>query len=223
MCFLQCMKIYCFPYNKNMKWKIILAVFLAILLFGGLFFLIFGYDRVVYPLKYRLEIIRAGEEFGVDAALIASVINAESGFNEKAISSKGAVGLMQILPSTAEWVIQKMRKQNINIPSYSSEELFSSQISNGQLFDPNLNIRVGTFYLSYLIDKFENVDVALAAYNAGEGNVIKWLSAEEFSSDQKTLKKTPFKETENYVKKVNLNLKIYSKKFLKKVLTSPIS
>ena len=206
-----------------MKWKIILAVFLVLLLFGGLFFLIFGYDRVVYPLKYRLEIIRAGEEFGVDAALIASVINAESGFNEKAISSKGAVGLMQILPSTAEWVIQKMRKQNINIPSYSAEELFNSQISNGQLFDPNLNIRVGTFYLSYLINKFENVDVALAAYNAGEGNVIKWLSTDEFSSDQKTLKKIPFKETENYVKKVNLNLKIYSKKFLKKVLTSPVS
>lgn len=217
------MKICCFPYNKNMKWKIILAVFLVLLLFGGLFFLIFGYDRVVYPLKYRLEIIRAGEEFGVDAALIASVINAESGFKEKAISSKGAVGLMQILPSTAEWTIEKMRKQNINIPSYSAEELFNSQISNGQLFDPNLNIRVGTFYLSYLINKFENVDVALAAYNAGEGNVIKWLSADEFSSDQKTLKKIPFKETENYVKKVNLNLKIYSKKFLKKVLTSPIS
>ena len=212
-----------FPYNKNMKWKIILAVFLAILLFGGLFFLIFGYDRVVYPLKYRLEIIRAGEEFGVDAALIASVINAESGFNEKAISSKGAVGLMQILPSTAEWVIQKMRKQNINIPGYSAEELFNPQTNSGQLFDPNLNIQVGTFYLSYLINKFENVDVALAAYNAGEGNVIKWLSVEEFSSDQITLKKIPFKETENYVKKVNLNLKIYSKKFLKKVLTSPVS
>ena len=206
-----------------MKWKIILAVFLVLLLFGGLFFLIFGYDRVVYPLKYRLEIIRAGEEFGVDAALIASVINAESGFNEKAISSKGAVGLMQILPSTAEWTIEKMRKQNINIQSYSAEELFSSQTNSGQLFDPNLNIRVGTFYLSYLINKFENVDVALAAYNAGEGNVIKWLSTDEFSSDQKTLKKIPFKETENYVKKVNLNLKIYSKKFLKKVLTSPIS
>ena len=130
---------------------------------------------------------------------------------------------MQLLPSTAEWVIQKMRKQNINIPSYSAEELFNSQISNGQLFDPNLNIQVGTFYLSYLINKFENIDVALAAYNAGEGNVIKWLSAEEFSSDQKTLKKIPFKETANYVKKVNLNLKIYSKKFLKKVLTSPVS
>ena len=217
------MKIYCFPYNKNMKWKIILAVFLVLLLFGGLFFLIFGYDRVVYPLKYRLGIIRAGEEFGVDAALIASVINAESGFNEKAISSKGAVGLMQILPSTAEWTIEKMRKQNINIPSYSAEELFNSQTNIGQLFDPNLNIRVGTFYLSYLINKFENVDVALAAYNAGEGNVIKWLGTDEFSSDRKTLKKIPFKETENYVKKVNLNLKIYSKKFLKKVLTSPIS
>ena len=216
-----------FPYNNIMKWKDILTVSLAIvftlLLFGGLFFLIFGYDRVVYPLNYRFEIMRAGEEFGVDAALIASVINTESGFNERAVSNRGAVGLMQLLPSTAEWVINKMIKQNVNISGYSAEELFNTEVRDGVLFNPYLNIRIGTFYLFYLLNKFESVDTALAAYNAGEGNVSNWLKTDEYSDDQKTLKKIPFKETENYVKKVNLNLKIYSKKFLKKVLTSPVS
>jgi soluble lytic murein transglycosylase len=184
-----------------MKWKVILAVFFVLLLFGGLFFLIFGYDRVVYPLKYRLEIIRAGEEFGVDAALIASVINAESGFNERAVSSKGAVGLMQLLPSTAEWVIQKMRKQNVNISSYSAEELFNPQTNSGQLFDPNLNIQVGTFYLSYLLNKFENVDVALAAYNAGPTNVRKWLK-DPALSENGVLSDIPFDETRDYIDSV---------------------
>ena len=201
-----------FPYNKIMKLKVALSVSLAILFFIGLFFLIFGYNKVMYPLKYKEQIISAGGEFGVDADLIASVINAESGFDEMAVSNKGAVGLMQLLPSTAEWTIEKMRKQNIDIPSYSVEELYNGT-KESELFSPDVNIRIGTFYLCYLIKKFENLDVALSAYNAGEGNVQGWLKNEEFSSDQKTLKKIPYKETENYVKKVKLNLKIYSKKF----------
>lgn len=148
-----------------------------------------------YPMKYREEIEAYSQEFEVDPALVASVINVESGYDESAKSSKGAEGLMQILPSTGEWLTNKLGEKNKD------------------LFDAKNNIRLGTFYLSYLLDLFANKDLALCAYNAGQRNVQNWLSDKRYSFDGKTLFKIPFEETQNYLKKVNKNYAYYKNRY----------
>ena len=101
--------------------------------------------------------------------IIASVINTESSFNENAVSFKGAIGLMQLLPSTAKWLCEK---QNI-------------EYSSSYLTNPNFNINVGTCYLKYLIDKFENINTAIVAYNAGEGRIADCRSFAESQNADK--------------------------------------
>ena len=78
---------------------------------------------------------------------------------------------------------------------------------------PKENIKIGTYYLSYLIEKFNDLKVAICAYNAGEGTVSSWLSNSNYSRDKKTLETVPYKETANYLEKVLRNLKVYQKKF----------
>lgn len=151
----------------------------------------------LYPMKYSQEIISYAEIYNVDSALVASVINTESNFDEKAKSKKGAIGLMQIMPSTAEWVAGKIGLE------YNEENLY-----NG-----NYNIEIGTFYLSYLNSYFNDEKLALCAYNAGIGNVKSWLANEEYSTDSKSLAKIPYNETKNYLNKVYKNYHYYKNKY----------
>lgn len=135
-----------------------------------------------YPLSYEREVTKASEEFGVEKALVYAVIRTESKFRPGAKSGAGAVGLMQLLPETAEWIAGK-----------SGEEV-------GDLYDPEQNVRLGTAYLKYLLGKFSLSD-ALAAYNAGEGNVARWIES--------GVTEYPYAETRNYVKRVRRSLKVY--------------
>lgn len=173
------------------------AVFLFVLMLC--FALIFAYSNMKYPLKFENEISLAAREFGVEEKLIASIINAESSFNENAVSKKGAVGLMQVLPSTASWV--SLTNSN-----------FEKEVEENELFSPLTNIRIGACYIKYLLEKFGDLNVALCAYNAGEGTVSKWLENKDISPNGKTLSAVPYLETKNYVEKVEKNLKIYAKK-----------
>lgn len=179
--------------------------------------LIVTYDKLMYPLNYKEEILAASEEFSVDPVLIASVINSESRFKIDAVSEKGAVGLMQIKPSTAEWVTKQLVKKNVEIQPVSADIdvqkiMYDEETKTGELLDPTTNIRIGTFYLDYLLKKFDTVELALCAYNAGEGTVRTWLADEKYSKDGKILDVIPYKETANYIEKVNRNLKVYEKK-----------
>ncbi len=160
--------------------KLIIICALCFIFLIGAWIVLFD---VLFPLKYKEEILIAGQTYSVDPVLIASVINAESSFDYKKVSAKNAVGLMQLLPSTAE--------------SLTEEDV--------DLFNPKTNITLGVKYLAYLIDKFNDIDTALFAYNAGEGNVSRWLT------EQKTdkLKSCPFKETNAYVSKIKKSLKFY--------------
>ena len=115
--------------------------------------------------------------------LVYSVIKVESGFDKDAASSKGACGLMQLMPETYAWLA------DIN------------KSGHGDIFDPEENIKYGTFYLSLLYRKYNNWTYALCAYNAGTGNVDKWLKSEPFT--------VPFAETENYVNKLEVVLGRY--------------
>ena len=182
-----------FCLNKS---KIITAVFVAtFLLIVGVVVLLYVFKP--YPLYYTEEISYASEKYGVSSSLIASVIFTESSFNPEAKSNRGAVGLMQILPSTAEWLCGK------------KGETFSSEL----LTNPLYNIELGTYYLSYLFQKFGDLDTVLASYNAGEGNVKLWLLNDSYSLDGEKLTTTPFKETNQYIQKVHTAKKFYAKKF----------
>ncbi len=169
---------------------------LSIFIFGVILFCIVFLSIIAcfFPMKYRAYIIESCDEFDLNPALVASVINAESRFNKDVISNKGAIGLMQLLPTTACELAKK---------------LDMSQFTSQDLYTPDVNIRLGTYYLSTLISEFIDINTALCAYNAGPGTVKNWLSNNSYSQNQTTLDNIPYKETRNYVRKVSLYQKIY--------------
>lgn len=150
-----------------------------------------------YPLYYKSYIGEFADKYDIDPYLVISIINVESGYDKDAVSRKDARGLMQIAESTGEWAAEKLEIEN-----YDKEILF----------DPKTNIEIGTWYLKNLAGEFDaKRDLVLAAYNGGSGNVNKWLKDKEYSSDGKKLDKIPFKETENYLKKVKSDYESYKK------------
>jgi len=149
----------------------------------------------IYPLKYEQSIISYSAEYGVDPYLVASVIKVESNFSPKVVSKRGAVGLMQLMPKTAIWAAEQMGIENF-------------QVDNLQ--NPDLNIKIGTWYLSSLMDEFNhNITLALAAYNGGRGNVANWL--EKGRLQQQIEEEIPFPETRNFVIRVKKSYKWYKR------------
>lgn len=152
--------------------------------------------QIYYPTKYFAEISSASAEYSVDEALICALINVESSFNKDAVSSKGAKGLMQIMPSTAASIAAAL------------DESFSEE----NLFDEETNIRYGAFYIHMLLSQF-NFEEAICAYNAGPNKVRSWLNDNNYSSDNIHLDEVPYRETREYLKKVKKNLNYYKNKF----------
>ena len=148
---------------------------------------------IAYPKKYENIIEKVCTEFDISQSLLYSLINTESSFNPNVKSSAGAIGLTQLLPSTAEYICTK---NNID---YSTINLYNS-------YD---NIYIGAMYLKYLIKKFNTTYTALTAYNAGETTVRNWLKDPRYSYDQISLYNIPYKETSNYIKKIKNSEKIY--------------
>ena len=153
-------------------------------------------DNMMYPLKYEYYISSYSQKYGLDKFLVAAVIKTESNFIPDAHSGK-ARGLMQLTDETALWIANKM----------------DIEFQPEDVVDPQTNIEMGCYYLKYLIDKYDNCDTALAAYNGGMGNVSKWLADKKYSDDGKTLKYIPFEETRNYVVRVNKYKQIYNDKY----------
>lgn len=188
--------------NKNrsagISFYVILALLAAAILFGVLYDIIAGVtEKRMYPREYSEFVEKYSAEFGVPETVIYAVIKTESDFDANAVSpaSPPALGLMQLTEETYEWVASKLKE---------SPSAFD-------IYDPSTNIRYGVWYLSYLYGRFENWDTAFAAYNAGPGNVSKWLDNSEYSTDGETLSYIPFKETRNYVQKVNKAIEIYDR------------
>ncbi len=172
-----------------------LVIIAIISVFTGIFVseLIEKSEMLRYPKEYSEYVEACSSKYGVAEEIIYSVILTESSFNEGAVSKAGALGLMQITPDTYEWLLQK-RKEDIR----------------KDLKDPFVNIDFGTYYLSYLYDKYKNWDTAFAAYNAGPSRVSGWLANEEYAKDG-VLVSIPYPETEMYVKKVNNAIVKYRK------------
>ncbi len=183
----------------GMSWTAIIFILLAIsIVFGFLFdFAVTKIEYSLYPKPEELRgyVERYANEYDVPENLVWAVIKTESSFDSSAESDVGAVGLMQLMPATFEDLTNHRFKDGFDI---------------GMRYDPETNIRYGTYYLSYLYGRYGNWDTALAAYNAGLGNVDDWLSDPEYGNgDGKTLSEIPYKETRKYVKKVNKAMKKY--------------
>ena len=146
-----------------------------------------------YPVEYEELIRQYAAENEIPPAYVAAVILAESSYRPEAVSQVNAQGLMQILPSTAEWIAGK----------------FDESYMEGCLFDPETNIKYGCWYLGFLMRRYDgSMRCSSAAYHAGQGTVDKWLADPAYSSDGKTLDKIASDATGTYVERV---LKYYEK------------
>lgn len=155
----------------------------------------FSYMGIKYPIGYKDIIIKRSNVYDLDPYLVASIINVESSYDPNAISPKGAKGLMQISSQTGSWA-----SEVLEIEDYVEENLFH----------PETNIRIGTWYLNRLFKEFnQDLDLVLMAYNAGSGNVNKWLNNKEYCKDGVNIDDIPFKETKDYIERINKNYKIY--------------
>ena len=176
--------------------KKILSLIIIILII----FITLNFDKIkreilirIYPKKYSEYVEKYAKEYEVDEELIYAIIKAESNFDEKATSNKGAEGLMQLMYSTGKEVAKKI----------------DIKITQKDMIKPKVNINLGTKYISLLIEKYNNLGLALAAYNAGTGNVDKWISDKQIKSDGSDIENIPYKETNNYVRKILRDYKIY--------------
>ncbi len=153
-------------------------------------------EQTAFPLEYKDYVEAAAQKYDIDEALIFAVIRTESNFDPNAVSNAGAMGLMQITRDTYFFVNEKDSRGDLPL------EL---------LYDPEVNIDTGAYFLSWLSNDFGNTETAIAAYNAGRSNVNKWLRDPRYSDDGVTLKEIPFGETKNYVKKVMGTYETYIK------------
>ena len=155
--------------------------------------------KKLYPREYENLVKLYSEKYQVDENLIYAIIKAESNFYVSATSSKGAKGLMQLMDNTAKDVAKKI---DVNIDL--------SQI-NEKLLDADININLGTKYVSILLEKYGNVALAVTAYNAGIGTVDNWIEKGVISDDGYDIENIPYKETNNYVRKILRDYRIYQK------------
>lgn len=144
--------------------------------------------RYIAPMPYRSVIWQEAQANHLSPYLVAAVIRVESSFRPDAVSDKGAVGLMQLIPSTAQWVSSKADHR---------------AIQTGDLYDPAVNIHLGTWYLNQLLRSYQGNEVlGLAAYNAGSGNVRSWIRQGLLSHSTTSTTRVPFVETKNFVHRV---------------------
>ena len=153
--------------------------------------------KILYPIEYENLVTLYSQEYQVDEYLVYAIIKAESNFEINAVSNKGAKGLMQLMENTAKDVIKKV---NIDI---SSEEL------SEKLLEPDININLGTKYISILLQKYGNIPIALTAYNAGIGTVDNWIEKGIIKENGEDIENVPYKETNQYVRKILGSYKIY--------------
>ena len=177
---------------------IILLIICVILAIFSIFNIPNKILKQIYKKEYSQYVEKYSKQYNVDEELVYAVIKAESNFNSNAKSSKDAIGLMQLMESTAQDVCKKTDLQ------ISSDEL------SEKLLEPDININIGTKYLSILIQKYGNIEIAITAYNAGIGTVDNWIEKGIINSDGSNVENIPYKETNNYVRKILRDYKIYT-------------
>lgn len=151
--------------------------------------------KIFYPIHYESIVTKYADGYMLDRYIIYSLIRVESKFDPDAISNRDAVGLMQITPQTGKYISRLMGDINFN---------------KNNLYDPEINIKYGCFYLKKLLTDFDgDMNCALAAYNGGEGNVRKWLRSNANDNNSLKIEDIPFKETRDYIKRINRYYDVY--------------
>ena len=144
--------------------------------------------KMLYPLKYEEIIIASARRYQLDPSLVAAIVFVESKYIPTASSYRGARGLMQIMPNTGMWI---------------AEQLAMKEFDLNMLFDTLINVSFGCWYLANLQQEFnDDLIVVLAAYNAGRGNVKKWLESNTWDGCQENIEHLPFPETRRYIQQV---------------------
>jgi soluble lytic murein transglycosylase len=151
--------------------------------------------RLMYPVLVREELIAQSKANGLDPALVASLIRQESSFNPRATSPVGARGLMQLMPSVGRSIARSK-----GIPGYTDESLY----------DPRINIVLGTQHLSGLFRRTSQIERVLAAYNAGESRVARWINKGGANDPEMFTERIPFVETRDYVRAIIRTRAFYS-------------
>lgn len=152
------------------------------------------WGRVFFPYPYRSIVEAESRKYGLDPLLVLALIREESSFNPEAVSRRGALGLMQVMPQTGSWIAAQLRE------SYTPERLLA----------PAENIHFGSWYLASLLAEFEGDPVkALIAYNAGGSRVRTWLAERVWDGTLASLGKLPYGETRQYVVKIMRTYRIY--------------
>jgi len=150
--------------------------------------------KKLYKKDYSEYVSKYAEEYDIDENLIYALIKAESNFNEKAVSHQNAKGLMQLMQSTAQDLANRSQ----------------IKLTKDNILEPDININLGTQYIALLLNKYDSIEVALAAYNAGSGNVDRWIKNGTIKSDGSDIENVPYKETNTYVRKIMRNYKMYN-------------
>ncbi|EXX89526.1 lytic transglycosylase [Paenibacillus darwinianus] len=145
--------------------------------------------RLMYPIRYSEDITVSAENNDVDPYLVAAIIRTETNFRTGKVSSKGALGIMQIMPETAQWIIERAEFSNVSLDDIRERA--------------DVGIELGAWYLHSLYKQFGgNPVAAVAAYNAGPGNVRGWLNKGVWDGRSETSDTIPFGETRHYVQRV---------------------
>lgn len=152
------------------------------------------WGRAFFPLPYRAVVEAQAARYNLDPLLITAIIREESSFNPRAVSSRGALGLMQIMPSTGAWIAAQL----------------GEDFRTASLLDPADNIRYGTWYLRSLVAEYGgDLVCAMAAYNAGNNRVNQWLSAGIWDGTLENISRLPYSETKRYLIKIRRSHAIY--------------
>jgi len=153
-------------------------------------------NQIFFPLPYHKFVVSWAKQMEVNPFLIWSIMKQESSYRTSVISTAGAKGLLQLIPSTAQWITQK------------DNRLVSVDTSLWKY--PEYNIALGSAYFCYLLNRFQgNIVYAIAGYNAGPGNVSKWVDKKKYNDIDEFIENIPFTETRNYVKRVLGNYAAY--------------
>lgn len=178
---------------------------LVLVIFAGAILFMLGHfnedtkdklEKLNYPTDYSEYVEKAASDYGLEPSIIYSIIRTESNFNPDAQSNAGAYGIMQIMPSSFDW-LQELRGEE---GKYDADALF----------EPEICIDYGSYLLKYFYDYYGNEQCAVAAYNAGFV-VSDWLADPQYSSDGETLNDIPYPETNDYVTKVQSAKEMYKK------------
>jgi len=188
--------------------KILLVIIFIIAILGFIAIKVFKVQDIIlkkiYKTEYSEYVEKYAEQYDVDPLMIFAIIKAESNFNPNVVSKSGAIGLMQLMDSTAEELCNEM-------------DIF--YVEKTSLYNTELNIHLGTKYFSNLMNEYDdNYLLALTAYNAGIGNVKKWIEQGTIKGDGSNIENIPFKETNNYVRKITRDYKIYKDLYESKYL-----